>query len=124
MAKKTTPPAAGLSRGPISAAPPPAAPDADASPRTADPSGPPAEPGFVPPRLRQGNAPLCPYCSKKNGQGEIVAPVVCLANRSEAFFTRYYCPTADCTFSAKVPRGDIRSRIDAAREADAGFSAR
>lgn len=62
-------------------------------------------------------APICPYCTALTG-----APVVCESNRSDPFFTRYYCPTADCTFSQKVARPQIEKAIaDHDRE---DFSAR
>lgn len=48
---------------------------------------------------RQTNpAPLCPYCSKPD------APVVTKSNRSDPYFTYYYCPNDRCSFSQKQPR--------------------
>ena len=68
-------------------------------------------------RGRQGNAPACPYCSKFG------TVVLCESNRSEAYFTRYYCPTKGCGFSLKVPRPDLEGRLRRDRQAD-DFSAR
>lgn len=50
------------------------------------------------PVLRQNApAPICPYHK-----------VPCASNRSDPFFTRYYCPEADCSYSQKVPRPRAR----------------
>lgn len=57
-------------------------------------------------------APICPYHG-----------VQCTAKRSEGFFTRYYCPEEDCSFSAKVPRPQIKRRVQQDREQD-NYSAR
>lgn len=122
MAKKTNPAPADS----ISAAPP--APPADEG--TSDtPSAPgetaaPAESAdkSPEPRLRQGNAPLCPYCTKKNGEGKILKTVVCKSVHSEAFFTRYQCPTPGCPFQQKIARQNIAQRLAASQPED--FSAR
>lgn len=63
---------------------------------------PPADPGV----------PVCPYHRKPCGAG-----------RSDAFFTRYYCPEADCRFSAKVARPALAQRIARDRDGDQ-YSAR
>ena len=73
-------------------------------------------------RLRQ-NAPqpLCPYCSKPG------SPVACKSNRSELYFTRYYCPTDGCTYSMKVPKPKRNMQEDirrSQRNEDDGYSAR
>lgn len=47
---------------------------------------------------QQRPAPECPYCSKPG------APVVCKSKRSDPYFTYYYCPNDQCTFSQKQPR--------------------
>lgn len=59
---------------------------------------------------QQAQAPACPNCK-----------ILCKANNSTPFFTRYYCPNG-CGFSLKVPRPDIRRRIQASEQDD--FSAR
>jgi hypothetical protein len=66
---------------------------------------------------RQSNAPVCPNCSEPE------EPVLCKSNRSDPFFTRYYCPN-DCGFSVKVARPDLRKRVDQAAAAEDDFSAR
>lgn len=57
------------------------------------------------PGQRQDEAPPeCPYHH-----------VACKANRSEPFFTRYYCPIDGCTYSSKQPRPLMRRRLDFSR---------
>lgn len=81
-------------------------------------------PAAAEPRLRQGNAPLCPYCSKKDEKGKIVEPVVCQSQRSDAFFTRYYCPTEGCPYTEKVARPQIQQRIRQQEASEQDYSAR
>lgn len=65
--------------------------------------------------LRQNlPAPYCPYHKE----------VQTKANRSEPFFTRYYCPVKGCNFSQKVQREDLAKRVRRERDAEADFSAR
>ena len=79
-----------------------------------------SEPGSSEPeRLRQGNAPPCPYCSKEGKP-----PVMCVSQRSDPYFTRYYCPTEGCNFAVKVPRPQLRDRLRRAQEDEKDFSAR
>lgn len=47
----------------------------------------------------------------------------CKSNRSDPFFTRYYCPEKGCTYSQKVPRPQMIERVEAAEDQDR-FSAR
>ena len=64
----------------------------------------------------RAEAPICPYCA-----------VPCKANRTEPLFTRYYCPTAGCTYSQKVVRPEWQKRLSRQRqkeEAKTDFSAR
>ena len=81
-------------------------------------------------RLRQGNAPACPYCSKaakaaKDGEpAEDAITVICESKRSDPYFTRYYCPTTGCGFAVKVPRPQLRDRLRRAEAAGEDFSAR
>jgi len=64
-------------------------------------------------RLRQNlPPPVCPYHR-----------VECRSNRSDPLFTRYYCPTAGCTYSAKVARPVI-DQVLRRQEAREDFSAR
>lgn len=79
----------------------------------------PTPPGAAPPpsaeptkdaeRGRQSDdrRPLCPYHHKP-----------CTAQRSDAFFTRYYCTEEGCTFSTKVARPQILQRVRQAEERD------
>lgn len=46
------------------------------------------------------------------------------ANRTEAYFTRYYCPDGACGYSQKVPRPDLQQRLERAKAAENDFSAR
>jgi hypothetical protein len=110
-----------MAKKPIDHNPPEAIlPAAETSPAAdAAPASPDSEP-----RLRQGNAPICPYCSKKNEKGEIIEPVMCKSVRSDAFFTRYYCPTEGCPFSEKVARPQIRQRVRQQEASEQDFSAR
>ena len=64
-----------------------------------------------PPRGRQTAAPLCPYHKKH-----------CVAKRSDAYFTRYYCPVKGCSFMVKQPRPQLANRLYAEQAED--FSAR
>lgn len=64
-------------------------------------------------RARQGIAPYCPYHKESR----------CESRRSEALFTRYYCPVDGCGFAVKVPRPNIAQRM-ARMEEDGDFSAR
>jgi hypothetical protein len=84
-----------------------------------------SESGVAPdePRGRQGNAPLCPYCSKKDDKGQVIEPVLCKSARSDPFFTRYYCPNG-CGYSEKVPRPQLAQRVERVRAAEEDFSAR
>lgn len=84
----------------LGVAPPPAAPEAP----------PPASAG----RQQPSDERRCPY--HKN--------VKLTANRSEPFFTRYYCPVDGCTYSEKVPRPDIKQRAQQAQDAEQDYSAR
>ena len=70
-------------------------------------------------KLRQGHEPPCPYCKDEDGN-----PVITKAGKTEAFFTRYYCPADACTFVVKVPRPDLKARLDRDNAAEADFSAR
>lgn len=63
--------------------------------------------------LRQNApAPECPYHK-----------VPCESNRSEPFFTRYYCPEPGCSYSQKVPRQRL-AELARRRDEEEGFSAR
>lgn len=65
-------------------------------------------------RLRQNlPPPECPYHH-----------VPCESNRSDPFFTRYYCPTQGCSYSQKVPRPKIEERIRRAEAEEQDFSTR
>ena len=64
----------------------------------------PRKPDPPAPRGRQSAAPDCPRCSTDEKR------VRCVARRSDAFFTRYYCPTEGCPFSLKVARPSLRGR--------------
>lgn len=68
---------------------------------------------------RQTEPVLCPYC--KDGDGK---PVRCLAKKTEALVTRYYCPSGECGYTVKVPRPRTTERIKALRENDVNFSQR
>ena len=46
------------------------------------------------------------------------------ANKTEALFTRYYCPEEGCTYSEKVPRKSIRQQSEQAQNDQENFSAR
>ncbi len=74
----------------------------------ADPDTPAAEEpkGKDQKRARQSAAPFCPYHKKTR----------CKANRSDVFFTRYYCPEEGCTFSVKQPRPEMPSRLHAQQD--------
>lgn len=63
------------------------------------------------PRGRQTAAPLCPYHKKH-----------CVAKRSDAYFTRYYCPVVGCQYMVKQPRPQLATRLHAEEAED--FSAR
>lgn len=103
------PPAKKSPDRPLGLRPAPAGePKAAAKPADAKPAEP-AE-GQV---LRQNAPPpVCPYCN-----------VACESNRSDPFFTRYYCPTAGCSFSTKVPRPRVEERLRRDRDNE-GFGAR
>jgi hypothetical protein len=62
----------------------------------------------------RSDKPECPYCK-----------CACESNRSEPYFTRYYCPNKGCNYSVKVPRPNMQQRLAADRAAEqGGFSAR
>lgn len=65
-------------------------------------------------RLRQ-NAPIkcCPYHKD----------VKLVSNRSETYFTRYYCTHPGCNYSEKVPKPQLQ-QILKREEENEGFSAR
>ncbi len=66
------------------------------------------------PLAPQSDKPVCPYCK-----------VSCRSNRSEPYFTRYYCPERGCTYSVKVPRPRMQERLASDRQAEqGGFIAR
>jgi hypothetical protein len=71
-------------------------------------------------RLRQGAAPVCPYC--KNEKNEPFQ--VCKSQGSTPYYTRYKCPTTGCPFRQQIPRLKIAQRVAAATEAEQDFSAR
>lgn len=58
-------------------------------------------------------APLCPYHKE-----------ACVAGRSEAYFTRYYCKKDACSYSEKVPRRDLQARLRRDRDAETDHNAR
>jgi len=60
----------------------------------------------APPRARQSSAPFCPYHKKTR----------CKAGHSDAYFTRYYCPEEGCTYSQKVARPNMPSRLHRAED--------
>lgn len=65
-------------------------------------------------RPRQGELEInCPYHGER-----------CKANRSEAMFTRYYCPVKGCNYTQKVARPDIQKRLRRQRDQEEDFSAR
>ena len=73
--------------------------------------------------LRQNQPPpVCPNCSKKDAQGNVSEPVVCVSRGGNEYFTRYYCPQR-CGFSKKIPRPRLTQQLE--REAtEDKFSAR
>ncbi len=86
----------------------------DIAPPPASSEPPSTEPAAEAPLLPQADKPECPYCKGP-----------CTANRSEPYFTRYYCPTRGCTYSVKVPRPRIQERLYADRMRErGGFDAR
>ena len=108
-------------------------------PSVAEAASLPADAGSVghgEPRGRQtASPPECPYCSKPatpktaDGPAMPAVVVVCVANKSEPFFTRYYCPNRTvkdiaCPYSEKVPRPEMQRRMDQAAGREENFSAR
>lgn len=91
----------------ISAEPPAVSQTSATEPATAD-LRPAVEEAPAASRGRQGeqNRPTCPYCSQAK------SAVICVAKRSDPFFTRYYCPTAHCSFAIKVARPKARPRVE------------
>lgn len=100
------------------AAPAALGPAGDASPREAlDESGP-TKPA-LPPRGRQSTSPKSPdrpICQYHQVPME--------AGRSEAFFTRYYCPVEGCNNMRKQPRPEAAAQMREKQFGDEDFSAR
>lgn len=67
----------------------------------------------IPAKTLPAVLPVCPNCQDEHGQHTIV----CVATKSETFYTRFACPR-NCGFKGKKAREKFKERMERANRQD------